>query len=259
MFGRRRPRPLVWLTVLALLALLAGGWLWLRDSPLVAVDHVTVTGASGPDAAQIRSALMVEARNMTTLDVRLDELRTAVAPYPVVKDLRVSTQFPHRMRIRVIEQVPVAVVVAPGRKIAVASDGTLLHDVVPSPALPTILLPVAPGGTRLTGYVLGEVALLAAAPPGLLAQVSQVSTAAPHGLVAQLRNGPVIYFGDSTQLATKWMAASRVLSAADSAGALYIDVTVPARPAAGAASDTNAASATDSAGATAGAGGSTGG
>ena len=38
-----------------------------------------------PDAGQIRAALASAARTMTTLDVNIGQLRTAVAPYPVVK------------------------------------------------------------------------------------------------------------------------------------------------------------------------------
>jgi cell division protein FtsQ len=234
--GRRARLVLILATVVALLV---GGWLWLRDSSLVAVEHVTVTGVSGTDATQIRSALVAEASNMTTLDVRVGELRVAVAPYAVVKDLKVSTQFPHGMRIRVIEQVPVAVVVAPGREIAVAGDGTLLRDVLPSSALPTIPLRIAPGGTHLTGYLLSEVAVVRTAPNQLLSEISQVSVIAPHGLVAQLRNGPSIYFGDADQLAAKWSAAVAVLADSGSAEAVYIDVTDPQRPAAGAGSDSN--------------------
>ena len=244
----RRPRPLAMLTLAMLIAVLAGAWLWLRDSSLVAVEHVTVTGQSGPDASQIRSALVAEARNMTTLDVRIGELRMAVAPYAVVKDLRVSTQFPHGMRIRVIEQVPVAVVVAAGRRIAVAGDGTLLRDVLPSSALPMIQMRIVPGGTHLTGFLLDEVALITAAPDQLAAQVSQVTVIAPHGLVAQLRDGPSIYFGDAGQLAAKWAAAAAVLADSGSAGAVYIDVSDPQRPAAGAASDTNSTGAAASTG-----------
>ena len=109
---------------LATLVLLGGGWVWLRDSSLVAVRRVTVTGVSGPDAGQIRSVLVLAARNMTTLDVRLGQLHTAVAPYPMVKDLRVSTQFPHGMRIRVVEQLPVAALVAGGQTVAASpTDG----------------------------------------------------------------------------------------------------------------------------------------
>jgi hypothetical protein len=123
--GRRRrmlprPRPLVLAAALAIVLVVGGAWLWLRNSSLVAVNRVTVTGESGPDAGQIRSALTAAARNMTTRDVKMNQLRMAVEPYPVVKDLTVSTQFPHGMRIQVIEQVPVAVVSADGQRIAVA-------------------------------------------------------------------------------------------------------------------------------------------
>lgn len=229
----RRPGPRLTAAIVALVILLGGGFLWLRDSSLVAVQHVRVTGASGPDAAQIRSALVAAAQNMTTLDVKTGQLRTAVAPYPVVKRLDVSTQFPHGMLIRVIEQAPVAVVLTGPRRIAVSGDGTLLHDVVPISSLPTISLHVPPGGSRLTGYALSEARLLGAAPYPLLPKVAQVTDGAAHGLVAQLRSGPSLYFGGPTQLVAKWEAATEVLASPGSAGAVYVDVTDPRRPAAG--------------------------
>jgi cell division protein FtsQ len=158
----------------------------------------------------------------------------AVAPYPVVKDLRVTTQFPHGMRIKVIEQIPVAQVSVAGRTVTVASDGTLLHDVPVSGGLPLIPLPAPPGGTKLTDRTaLSAVALLALAPDQLLAQIGQVTSDPAHGLVAQLRNGPSIYFGGTGGLAAKWAAAEAVLADQNSAGASYIDVTDPQRPAAG--------------------------
>jgi cell division protein FtsQ len=233
----RAPRRRVLVAIFGVLLALAGAWLWVRDSPLVAVNRVAVTGESGPDAGQIRSALIASARNMTTLDVRVDQLRTAVAPYPVVKGVEVTTQFPHGMRIHVIEQDAVAVVVVAGRRTAVAGDGTLLHDVVAPATLPQIPLRVPPGGTQLTGASLDEVQLLAAAPPRLLDRVSQATSVIVHGLVAQVRNGPSIYFGDASRLSAKWTAASAVLADSKSAGAVYIDVTDPQRPAAGAGSD----------------------
>jgi cell division protein FtsQ len=252
---RRLPLPRPRLRVIAILVLvlllLGGVWLWVRDSSLVSVERVSVSGQSGPDAAQIRSALIAAARNMTTLDVRMDQLRTAVAPYPVVKDLRVSTQFPHGMRIRVIEQIPIGAVAVGGRTIAVAGDGTLLHDVRASSSLPAIPMRVPPGGTRITEPdAVHAVELLAAAPYAMIARISQVSTDASHGLVAQLRNGPSIYFGDAGRLADKWIAATAVLADAGSAGAAYIDVTDPARPAAGAGTSASgsAGSATSTAG-----------
>lgn len=230
---RLRPRRVL-AALVAIVLVLGGGWLWLRDSSLVAVDHVAVSGARGSDAAQIRSALIAAGRNMTTLDVNLGQLRTAVAPYAVVKDVRVSTQFPHGMRIRVIEQIPVGAVVSGGRTIAVAGDGTLLHDVPAVASLPTVPLHAPPGGARVSEPdALHAVQVLAAAPNAMLAHISQVTTVAGRGLVVQLRNGPSIYFGDPLRLSAKWIAATAVLADAGSAGALYIDVTDPDRPAAG--------------------------
>lgn len=237
---RRLPRPGLrsLAVVLALLALAGGGWMWLRNSSLVAVQRVTIIGVSGRDAHQIRAALSSAAHNMTTLDVKMSALRTAVAPYPVVKRLDVSTSFPHRMRIEVVEQVPVAMITAAGVSVAVSADGTLLHGTSLPGSLPTISLPVSPGGTRVSGSTLQLVRLLAAAPYQLLPKVSQASDSGAQGLEAQLRNGPKLYFGNDDDLGAKWAAAAAVLADSGSAGADYIDVTVPSRPAAGAGSDT---------------------
>jgi cell division protein FtsQ len=218
-----------------LAGLLFGAWLWLRDSSLVAVSRVTITGATGSDAGAIRSALRSAARNMTTLDVQMAQLRTAVAPFPEVRRLRVRTAFPHRMMIAVIEERPVALVEIGNRQVPVASDGTILRAVSVTASLPTIPLSVLPVGRRLSEGRAGEaVALLAAAPYQLLPKISQVTFVTGHGLVAQLRGGPSLYFGNAGRLAAKWNAATAVLADTGSAGAAYIDVSDPGRPAAGA-------------------------
>ncbi len=233
-------RRLAWRAVasLALLAALAGGgWLWLRDSSLVAIDRVVIVGAGGPQGRQIRRALDLAARNMTTLDVRLSVLRAAVSPYPSVVRLSVTTSFPHTMRISVRERRAVAVLSADGTSVEVSQDGTVLRDQAVDPSLPVIELAADPSGPRVTGSAMTEVALLAAAPRPLLARVGQVWIDAVHGLVAQLRGGPRIYFGDAGLLAAKWAAAAAVLASPTSAGAQYVDVTVPQRPAAGSGPD----------------------
>jgi cell division protein FtsQ len=227
-------RVRVLLAAVGVLVVLGGAWLWVRDSSLVAVRKVTITGVYGPEAAKIRSALNLAARNMTTLDVHEGQLRTAVAPYPVVKDVRVSTQFPHGLRIRVLEQLPVAALVAGGHGVAVTGDGTLLHDVA-TRSLPAIGVRLLPGGSQVTdGTTLAALALLSDTPSRMIARIAQVTDGPPHGLVAQLRSGPSIYFGDGSDLDAKWVAATSVLADPTSAGASYIDVTDPSRPAAGA-------------------------
>ncbi len=240
--ARLIPPPKVLIALVALALALGGGYLWLRDSSLVAVKKVQITGVTGANAAQIRRALRASARTMTTLDVRTDQLRMAVSPYPIVKHLEISSHFPHGLTIRVIEENPVGAVVVDGRTIAVAADGTLLSS-VSATGLPTIPLKVPPGGSRVTDPTArGAVSILAAAPPRLLESISQVTSVSPHGLVVEIRNGPSLYFGDATLVEAKWQAATAVLADPGSAGALYIDVTDPERPAAGAGSSTGSSS-----------------
>jgi cell division protein FtsQ len=252
----RRPRwlgPRLIAALVAVVLLAGGGWLWLRNSSLVAVRQVTITGVSGPDSGRIRSALTGAARGMTTLNVKFAALQTAIKPYPVVKHLTVSTSFPHTMRITVAEQVPVAEISAAGRTIAVSADGTLLRDGIANGPLPTISVSVFPGGTHVDRSVAPEVQLLAAAPNALLAKVAQVSTDPTYGLIAALRNGPKVYFGDATNLSAKWSAAAAVLASSSSAAASYIDVTNASRPAAGSGTDTGSSAAASSGSGVAGA------
>jgi cell division protein FtsQ len=241
-----RRRRVALLAAIGLALALGGGWLWFRDSPLVAVQQVTVTGENGPDAVAIRSALVASARSMTTLDVQSDRLYAAVSAYPVVRSLRVSTHFPHGMRIQVIEELSVAQVVVAGHRIAVASDGTLLHDLASMPALPRIRLAAAPGGLRLTDErSLQELAAARAVPHPLLSRITLISLVRGRGLKAQLQDGPAVYLGDAERLHAKWAAAVAVLDDPGSAGAAYVDVTDPGRPAAGAL-EQSASSTTDS-------------
>jgi hypothetical protein len=97
-----------------------------------------------------------------------------------------------------------------------------------------IPVPSLPGGSRVTDQgTLEALRLLAAAPPRLLTRISQVTASSSHGLVAQLRSGPSVYFGDASDIDAKWAAATEVLADSSSVGATYVDVTDPARPVAG--------------------------
>ncbi len=244
------------LAVGVIIAILFGGWAWVRTSSLVAVRTVRVTGVAGPDAAQIRAALTVAARGMTTLDVRTDTLRQAVSPFSIVKALTVSGRLPHELRIQVSEQVPVAAVTIADQTVPVAADGTLLRDLTAGASLPQLTVKAAPGGERIAeSSALEQLSVLGSAPYALLAKIASVQSDYWHGVVVQLRQGPALYFGDPSQLRMKWQTALGVLATPASAGAAYIDVSDPRRPAAGtsaaaaAAYDASAASATTAGGA----------
>lgn len=228
-----RPRLVHVVAAVLALLLLLGGWLWLRDSSFVKVTKVRVTGVTGPDAGRIRLALSDAAGDMTTLHVRRAQLMAAVEPFPVVRDIVVSTDFPHGLRIRVVPHVAVGVLVAGGRRIAVAGDGTLLRGETAAEGLASVPIPTVPGGTRLSDpHGLAAVRALAAAPRALGQRVVRV-TQGSHGLTVTLRAGPDLYFGDAERATAKWAAAARVLADSSSAGATYVDVRIPERPVAG--------------------------
>jgi cell division protein FtsQ len=227
-----RPQPRTLLAAVAALTLLLAGWFWLRDSSLVAVRTVEISGIDGAQAARVRAALEEAARSMTTLHVRQDALDTAAEPFAIVKRIEVTTDFPHTMRIHVITNVAVGAIVVDGRRIAVTSDGTILSDVTAPAALPEIPLRSTPGGARLTERgAVAAVAALGAAPNALRTRVETVRTTADSGLELQLAHGPLLVLGSAERLEAKWAAAAAVLADPEAAGASAIDVSAPERPA----------------------------
>lgn len=225
--GRRRLAAIVLVAGLVL-----ASFLILRESSLVAVRDVTVVGASGRDGERVRSALDGAARDMTTMHVDLDALRTAVAPYPIVKDVRATPDFPHGLKIEVIEHTPVAAVGVEGRKVPVASDGTLLRG-SSARDLPVLPMRMPPAGDKVAaGQAARVVAALAAAPAPLRRAIEKVFVG-PRGLTVRLSAGPAVYLGSTERVAAKWAAVVAVLADPTSKGATYLDVRLPERPTAG--------------------------
>ncbi len=220
--------------LLVALPLLGGGWLWLRGSSLVAVEHVHISGVHGPEAIEIRAALEDSARRMTTMDFNAGALRSALASYAIVAALQVRTSFPHTVSISVSERPPVAEFVSAGQRTAVAADGTVLGPALSSSSLPSVSGSVEPApGARLNEpAALAAVTVLGAAPAPLARFVTRVYEG-PEGLTVATRSGLVVYFGNDTRPHAKWLSLARVLVSPSSAGALYIDVRLPERPAAG--------------------------
>jgi cell division protein FtsQ len=220
--------------VLVAAPLLGGGWLWLRDSSLVSVRHVHITGVHGVDAVQIREALDNAATRMTTMDFNVETLRSAVSSFAIVGGLHITTSFPHTVSISVTERPPVAALLSAGQRTAVAADGTVLGPALLSSSLPTVNGSVEPpAGARLREAApLAAVAVLGAAPAPLAGFVVRVFSG-PEGLTVAMRNGLLVYFGNSMRPHAKWLSLARVLTSPSAASAWYVDVRLPERPAAG--------------------------
>jgi cell division protein FtsQ len=218
--------------VLLTLVVLGGLFLWLRDSGLVGVREVEITGVTGAQGPEIRDALTEAARDMTTLHVREDSLRDAVQAYPVVRELHADADFPHRLRITVNSYDPIGAVDIGGRAVAIARDGTVL-DGTPTKGLAVIAASGSAAGTKITGAEATRLVRLLAAAPGPMRSRVARAYKGPNGLAVELRDGPRLDFGDLGRVDAKWLAAAAVLADADSQGASYIDVRLPERPVAG--------------------------
>lgn len=224
----------VGLAVVAVIVLTGGGYLWLRQSSLVAVRDVQISGITASDGDKVRAALESAAKDMTTLHVRQEVLHDATAPYSSVDDLKVEADFPHTLRIKVVERRPVAAITRPGsRRVPVTSNGTLLRGVTAERDLPSVKLKSDPAGNRVTDRkVLNALAVASAAPTPLRAKTDEVKVD-KRGVIVNLKNGPELVFGGGEEASKKWAAAARVLAEISAQGATYLDLRVPGRVAAG--------------------------
>lgn len=221
--------------IVAAALLLAGGYmLWLRDSSLVAVEEVTVTGLTIRDADRVRAALTSTAQTMTTLHLDEARLRDAIAGFPAVADIEIAPDFPHGLTIEVIEHRPVALLDSGGRRVPVAGDGTVLTGVTVEGGLPTIELSGALPLRELSpGAALDAARVAGGAPAVISRRLESIARDGERGVVVQVADGPELVFGSAEQVAAKWAAALRVLVDGDADGAAYIDVRIPERPVAG--------------------------
>lgn len=212
---------------------LLGFFLWLRDSSLVKVETVKVTGLTTRDAPAIRRTLRQAAMRMTTLHYDEGQLEQAVDAFPAVQSVSASADLPKTLEIRVREHRPVAKLVSgDGRSVAVASDGTLLPR-TPQKQLPSVKVDSLPRGGRLGGETPDErLVLVLAGAPAELRPLLDRAYGASDGVRVAMRTGPTLRFGSTGRVAAKWAAVARVLADASSGGAVELDVRLPERPAA---------------------------
>jgi cell division protein FtsQ len=208
------------------------GWLWFRDSSFAAVERVTISGSGSSEQAQVRAALETAGMDMTTLHVDRDVLEQAVEPFSSVAGLRIRPDFPHDLRIEVIEHEPVATLKTGGSSVPTTGGGLLL-DGVRAAGLPTVTTK-APLRGRHVGdeRTLAALRVAAAAPPELRERSERLFYG-PGGMRLELRDGPELIFGSDGAARAKWIAAARVLSDSSAAGATYLDLRVPKLVAAG--------------------------
>lgn len=215
---------------LVLVALAAAYTLWFRNSSLVAIEDVRVTGADVPSGVEGR--LTAAATGLSTLNVDRAAIESAVADDPSVVALKIETDFPHAVTIDVQSREPAGWLDADGGTV-VAGDGTVLATGVDRPdGIPEI----AGGGSlgdRVQGSELAAARILGAVPGPLQPQVSRAHVDEDHGVVAELNGGIELRFGSPANGDQKWRAAAAVLADPTLTSATYIDLSAPLRPVVG--------------------------
>jgi cell division protein FtsQ len=215
---------------IVLVVLYAGYMLWFRNLSWFAIDEVTVTGAT-TNQSQIKAAVEDAARDMTTLHLKDDQLRNAVAQFPTVASVGASTSFPHTLKVTISERLPAAFIKEGPERTAVSADGYLL----PGASFDYKRLPrlegVTASGARLSGNAAAQAAILGAVPAPLRDRVTVGGWDEQQGgVVVSLDGGPDLRFGDGSRARDKWTAAVAVLSSPQHGSPSYLDVSVPERP-----------------------------
>jgi cell division septal protein FtsQ len=204
---------------------------WFRDSSLVAVESVEVTGANL--SPQVEASLSNAAMGLSTLHLDRSVLDAVVVDDPSVVALKIDTDFPHALTIDVESRTPAGWLDADDGAL-IASDGVVLATGVDQPdGLPTIEADSSQLTNRADGQALAAARVLGAVPVPLRAQVEQASVDDEHGVVAEVTGGIELRFGDPGNAEKKWRSAAAVLADPNLTSATYIDLSVPSRPVVG--------------------------
>lgn len=214
---------------------LVGAYFAARETSTFAVRTISVSGGTSAQQAQVRAALaQLVGRSLLALDGGALERR--VDALPTVVSTTYDRAFPHTLRVRIVPEVPVAVlhrgrqawlVSARGRAIARIRTGSRL-------GLPRIWVPTAAqvsAGDFLTPDDGGTAARVLELARGFPARFTTVSIS--HGeLTMRLRLGVELRMGEPVDVRLKLAVARRALRLLPP-GSTYLDVAVPQRPVAG--------------------------
>ena len=230
------------LAVGAALALLGGGLYGLaRETSMFAVHGIEVEGASPALAAQVRQELhRFEGRSLVALDAgavaqRVDDL-------PAARSAVVDRAFPHTLRVRVVPEVPAAVLRRGPGSWLVSVRGRVIAPVPRGGqrGLPRIWLPSTTeiGVGAFLGDQSGALAarsLAALVGSGFRSRIAFVR-ALDNQITLGLHGGLQIRLGSPVELRLKIAIAQGIVPALalpSQGGPDYLDIALPERPVAG--------------------------
>jgi len=225
----------------ALLLVAAGLYGVARETSMFAVDAIRIEGASPALATGVRQELRrYDGRSLLAVDASSVERR--VAALPAVRSATVDRAFPHTLSVRVVPELPVAVVRRGADSFLVSARGRVIAPVPRGAdrALPRIWLPASTAidlGSVLGGKDGGLAArslaaLVGSGFPGRVAFVRALDGQITMGL----RGGLELQLGAPVDLRLKIAIAHGIvpsLALPSQGGPTYLDIAAPERPVAG--------------------------
>jgi cell division protein FtsQ len=225
----------------ALVLAAVGLYVLARETSLFAVERIHVEGASPALAGQVQRELRrYDGRSLVTVDARAVEQH--VDGLPAVRRTVADRSFPHTLTVRVVPEIPVAVLRRGADSFLVSARGRVIAQVAlgTQRSLPRIWLPARTDlelGSLLGGDSGGLAArsLAAFVGSGFTERITFVR-ALDSQITLGLRGGLEIRLGAPVDLRLKIAIAHGIVPALalpSQGGPDYLDVAVPERPVAG--------------------------
>lgn len=228
--GRRRRALVLAGVVLGAVAAMVG----VLFTPLLDVDHVRVEGAG---TLQIDEALRTSGveTGARMVEVDLAEVRDTLLQVPGVRSATVEREWPSTIRVRLSQEVPLAVVRSGERETVISTigrvmDGAAVEGLVPVEVEQLELVEGAREGERsVSEVVLAAAQTVQRLAPAAREQVAAAQLSATGSLSLVLTDGATIRFGSTEDLPEKLTAAEGVLGQVQPACREVIDVQEPSR------------------------------
>ena len=206
----------------AVLLTVAGAWL-LYGSSALAVTEILVKGATFVETDQVRAAAAVPG-GTALASVDTDEVAERVGRLAPVARADVSRDWPHTLVVEITERTPRLAVPADAGVVLVDSSGVAYRTVSEAPQGVMTVELGNPGPQDAA--TIGVLSVLSSLNNDLGGRLESISAPAATRIELRLRDGRTIFWGDSTDNATKAEVATVLLGRSGK----HLDVSAPGVP-----------------------------
>ena len=229
--GRRRLRSSF---VAGAIVLVAAALFGLSYTPLFSVRHVEVDGAVEIDPTLLQS-VVDRASGSSIVWLDLASVRASLEADPWVRKVRVSRDWPHTVRIELVERRPVASFAGPDQQVRVVDgDGRVLAVLNGLPIDYPFMAVNAPNldaGSDAPPAVLAGIAVVKVLPDELRTRIKQLDVSDAGEVKIELLPSGTVLIGAPSELRDKLVTLLTVLHKCGSGPPpATIDVQVPSKP-----------------------------